>query len=186
MGNSLSETCPQWNQGSFIDQNKYPVWRWWIHIRREIFKVREWIPLIGPLTNAPSTLIHTNSNENWDTFCSGYGYRPLYNAENDHRNRRHSKTLSRVERSENDALLKTLFSSVTILSENGDVIKIDTTGRWPLECGYPKWRTDATMRRVYLSMHIEGIKAFELFSLPITTEPNGHQCSHLTGLFTQV
>jgi len=34
---------------------------------------------------------------------SGYGYRPHYNAENDHRKRSHSKTLSRVVRFENDA-----------------------------------------------------------------------------------
>jgi len=38
-----------------------------------------------------------------ELFCSGYGYRPHYNAENDHRKRSHSKTLSRVERFENDA-----------------------------------------------------------------------------------
>ena len=64
-----------------------------------------------------------------------------------------------------------------MLSENGDVIKIDTTGARPLDREYPKWRTDVTMwlqfrpsfagrdiemcmRRVFLSMRTEGIKAF--------------------------
>ena len=50
--------------------------------------------------------VHTNpfTNENGALlFCSGYGYRAHYNAENDHRKRNHSKTLSRVERFENDA-----------------------------------------------------------------------------------
>ena len=32
-----------------------------------------------------------------------------------------------------------------MLSENGDVIKVDTTGARPLDPEYPKWRTDATM-----------------------------------------
>ena len=66
-----------------------------------------------------------------ELFCSGYGYRPHYNAENDHRKRSHSKTLSRVERFENDAFRKRCFlvwTEKTMLSENGDVIKIDTTG----------------------------------------------------------
>ena len=65
---------------------------------------------------------------------SGYGYRPHYNAENDHRERSHSKTLSRVERFENDAFWKRCFlvwTVKTMLSENGDVIQIDTTGRQP-------------------------------------------------------
>ena len=56
-----------------------------------------------------------------------------------------------------------------MLSENGDVIKVDTTGARPLDREYPKWRTDSTMwlqfcanfagryiemrmRRVHLSM----------------------------------
>ena len=46
--------------------------------------------------------------------------------------RSHSKTLSRVERFENDAFWKRCFlvwTEKTTLSENGDVIKIDTTGR---------------------------------------------------------
>ena len=59
---------------------------------------------------APSTL--TRFQTKTELFCSGYGYRPHYNAENDHRKRSHSKTLSRVERFENDAFWKTLFSSV--------------------------------------------------------------------------
>ena len=32
-----------------------------------------------------------------------------------------------------------------MLSENGDVIKLDTTGRRPPDRENPKWRTDATM-----------------------------------------
>ena len=32
-----------------------------------------------------------------------------------------------------------------MLSENGDVIKIDTTVARPLDRKYPKWLTDATM-----------------------------------------
>ena len=64
-----------------------------------------------------------------------------------------------------------------MLSENGDVIKIDTTGRQTTRREYPKWRTAApmwlqfranfagryiemNMRRVHLSMPTEGIKAF--------------------------
>ena len=48
-----------------------------------------------------------------------------------HRKRSHSKTLSRVERFENDAFWKRflVWTEKTMLSENGDVIKIDTTGR---------------------------------------------------------
>ena len=52
------------------------------------------------ITKAPSTLIRFQTKT--ELFCSGYGYRPQYNAENDHRKRSHSKTLSRVERFEND------------------------------------------------------------------------------------
>ena len=66
-----------------------------------------------------------------ELFCSGYGYRH-YSAENDQRKRSHSKTLSRVERFGNDAFWKRCFlvwTEKTTLSENGDVIKIDTTGR---------------------------------------------------------
>ena len=87
---------------------------------------------------APSTLIRFQTKT--ELFCSGYGYRPHYNAENDPRKRSHSKTLSRVERFGNDAFWKRCFlvwTVKTMLSENGDVIK--TTGE------YPKWRTGATM-----------------------------------------
>ena len=73
---------------------------------------------------APSTLIRFQTKT--ELFCSGYGYRPHYNAENDHRKRSHSKTLSRVERFENDAFGKRCFlvwTEKTMLSENGDVIK---------------------------------------------------------------
>ena len=67
-----------------------------------------------------------------ELFCCGYGYRPHYNAESDHRKRSHLKTLSRVERFENDAFLKRCFlvwTEKTMLSENDYVIKTDTTGR---------------------------------------------------------
>ena len=67
-----------------------------------------------------------------ELFCAGYGYGPNYNAENDHRRRSQSKTLSRVERFENSAFRKRcslVWTEKTMLSENGDVIKIDTTGR---------------------------------------------------------
>ena len=76
--------------------------------------------------------VHTNPFSNEYAICSGYGYRPHYNAKNDHRKRSHSKTLSRVERFENDAYWKRcllVWTEKTMLSENGDVIKIDTTGR---------------------------------------------------------
>ena len=53
------------------------------------------------VNEAPSTLIRFQTKK--ELFCSGYGYRPHYNAENDHRKRSYSKTLSRVERFENDA-----------------------------------------------------------------------------------
>ena len=79
---------------------------------------------------APSTLIHFQTKT--ELFCSRYGYRPHYNAENDHRKRSNSKTLSRVEWFENDAFWKRCFlvwTEKTMLSENGDVIKRDTTGR---------------------------------------------------------
>ena len=57
-----------------------------------------WLQMV---TEAPSTLIRFQTKT--ELFCSGYGYRPHYNAENDHRKRSHSKTLSRVERCENNA-----------------------------------------------------------------------------------
>ena len=126
---------------------------------------------------APSTLIRFQTKRS-SVFCSGYDYRPHYNAENDHRKRSHSKTLSRMEWFENDAFWKRCFlvwTEKTILSENGDVIKMDTTGR--LTTRPWVWRTDTTiwlqfranfagryikmrMRRVHLSMRTEGIKPF--------------------------
>ena len=80
-------------------------------------------------SKAPSTLIRFQTKT--ELFCSGYGYRPHYNAENDHRKRSHLRTLSRVERFENDAFWKRCFlvwTVKTMLSENGDVIK--TTRPW--------------------------------------------------------
>ena len=78
---------------------------------------------------ALSTLIRFQTKT--ELFCSGYGYRPHYNAETITENgairkRCHSKTLSRVERFENDAVRKRCFllwTEKTMLSENGDVIK---------------------------------------------------------------
>ena len=52
------------------------------------------------LSQAQSTLIRFQTK--MELFCPGYGYRPHHNAENDHRKRSHSKTLSRVERFENE------------------------------------------------------------------------------------
>ena len=95
---------------------------------------------------APSTLIRFQTKT--ELFCSGYRYRPHYNAENDHRKRSHSKTLSRVERFENDAFWKRCFlvyTEKTMLSENGDVIKIDTTGRQTTRPWVSKCRIDTTM-----------------------------------------
>ena len=43
-------------------------------------------------TKAPSTLIRFQTKT--ELFCSGYGYRPHYNAENDHRKGSHWKTLT--------------------------------------------------------------------------------------------
>ena len=112
-----------------------------------------------------------------ELFCSGYGYRPHYNAENNHWKRSHSKTLSRVEWFENDAVWKRCFLVWTekmMLSENGDVIKIDTTGRqttpaWASKMADRRYHVvfnfadryiEMHMRRVHLSMHTEGIKTF--------------------------
>ena len=81
----------------------------------------------GSFCKAPSTLIRFQTKT--ELLCSGYGYLPHYNAENDHRKRSHSKTLSRVERFEND----TVWTEKTMLSENGDVInktRRQTTRPW--------------------------------------------------------
>ena len=107
-------------------------------------------------------------------FCPRYCYRPHYNAEYDHQKRSHSKTLSRVERFENDAFRKPRFLAWTekkMLSENTDVI-IDSTvsiqnGRQTLPCGF-KFRANFAGRYIemrmrgvhFLTMHSEGIAAF--------------------------
>jgi len=92
----------------------------------------------------------------------------MYNAENaDHRKRSHSKTLFRVERFENDAFWKRCFlvwTVKTMLSENGHVIQVDTTGRQQrIENGanFPGRYIEMRMRRVHLSMRTEGIKGFK-------------------------
>ena len=79
---------------------------------------------------ALSTLIHFQTKT--ELFCSGYSYRPHYNAKNDHWKWSHSKMLSRVEWFENDAFWKRCFLVSTrkaMLSENGEVIKVGMTGR---------------------------------------------------------
>ena len=128
--------------------------------------------------NAPSTLIRFQTKT--ELFCSGYGYRPLYNAENDHRKRNHSKTLSRVDRIENDAFENAVFQCgrrKRCYQKQARHQKQARPGARPLDREYPKWRTDATMwlqfranfasryiemrmRRVHLSMRNESIKAF--------------------------
>ena len=57
--------------------------------------------IICSAVQAPSTLIRFQTKT--ELFCSAYGYRPHYNAENDRRKRSHSKTLSSVD-GENDAI----------------------------------------------------------------------------------
>ena len=124
--------------------------------------------------------VHTNpfSNENGlFFFCSGYGYRPHYNAENDHRKWSHSKTLSRVERFENDAFRKRCFlvwTVKTMLSEkrwrhqnrqdqapDHSTVSIQNGGQ-TLPCGFNfvGRYIEMHMRRVHLSMRTDGIKAF--------------------------
>ena len=103
---------------------------------------------------APSRLIRFQTKT--ELFCSEYGYRPHYNAENDHRKRSHSKTLSRVERFENDAFWKRCFlawTEKTRLSENGDVIKIDTTGRQTTR----SWVSKTADRRSYVPSLLIGM-----------------------------
>ena len=92
--------------------------------RNELDKSKTFIVMY----KVPSTLIRFRLKT--ELFCSGCSYRPHYNAENNHRKRIHSKTLSRVEQFENNALWKRCFlvwMEKTMLSENGDVIKTDKT-----------------------------------------------------------
>ena len=67
-----------------------------------------------------------------ELFCSGYGYRPHYNAENDYRKWSHSKMLSRVEPFENDAFWKRCFlvwtEKTMLYLKTVTPSKIDTTG----------------------------------------------------------
>ena len=149
-------------------------WLWVLGLR--IGVIRNWWVTRG--IKAPSTLIRFQTKT--ELFCSGYSYRPHYNAENDHRKRSHSKTLSRVERFENDACWKRCFlvwTEKTMLSENGDVNKMDTPGSqttlpWLSKMAdrrshvasisrnfagrYIKMR----MRRVHMKIRTEGMKAF--------------------------
>jgi len=63
-----------------------------------------------------------------------------------------------------------------MLSENGDVIQIDTTGRQQgIENGanFPGRYIEMRMRRVHLSMRTEGIKAFSnLYGVVVWTGEN--------------
>ena len=115
-------------------------------------------------TKAPSTLIRFQTKT--ELFCSGYGYRPHYNAENDQRKRSHSKTFSRVERFENDAFWKRCFlgwtAGKTMLSKNGDVIKIDTNRRqttrpWLSKMADRRYHVDSISRQfrgpIYWNAH---------------------------------
>ena len=88
--------------------------------------------------------------------------------------------LSRVERFENDAFWKRCFlvwTEKTMLSENGNVIKIDTTGRqttpaWvskmadrryhvaSIRANFADRYIEMRIRRVHLSRRTESIKAF--------------------------
>ena len=127
---------------------------------------------------APSTLIRFQTKT--ELFCSGYGYRPHYNFENDHRKRTIRK------RSPEWSDLKMMLFENAVLQcgrRKRCYLKMATSskqtrpGARPLDRQYPKWRTDATMwlqfranfggryiemsmRRVHLSMRTEGIKAF--------------------------
>ena len=68
-------------------------------------------------------------------FCSGYGYRPHYDAQNDQRKRIVSKTLSRVERFETVLFENAVFlvwTAKTMLSENNDVTTTTPPGCRPL------------------------------------------------------
>ena len=70
---------------------------------RSILGIISGLRIICGAVQAPSTLIRFQTKT--ELFCSAYGYRPHYNAENDHRKRSHSKTLSSVD-GENDAIWK--------------------------------------------------------------------------------
>ena len=121
--------------------------------------------------------VHTNPfSRKTELLCSGHGYRPHYNAGNDHRKRSHSKTLSRVERFENDAFWKRRFlvwTEKTMLFANGDTTGRQTARPWVIQNGgqtltkNQEWRQfrvpkyiEMRMRRVHLSMRTECIKAF--------------------------
>jgi len=141
---------------------------WYFERRIEIFCRKMHITSMTLTVNcsssqAPSTLIRFQTKT--ELFCSGYGYRPHYNAESDHRKRSHSKTLSRGERFENDAFWKRCFlvwTVRTMLSENGDVIQIDTTGAnsTPARRATPPW-----------VVYMHGKMRPRLTGLPYLTDP---------------
>ena len=89
------------------------IWvQWKAHkdnlVRWSIFLENSYQELsFASVSQAQSTLICFQMKT--ELFCSGYAYRPHYNAENDHRKRNHSKMLSRVEPFENDAFWKCCF-----------------------------------------------------------------------------
>ena len=110
-----------WSIGKIILEKKQEMMRglgMWLIKFYYNFKIQ----IIGPVHTYPF------SNENGDVLLRIRLSSTLH-AENDHRKRSHSKTLSRVERVKNDAFWKRCFllwTEKTMLSENGDVI--DTTG----------------------------------------------------------
>ena len=141
--------------------------------KKEIFVASVYTQYLTILV--PSTLIRLQTKT--ELFCSGYGYRPQYNAENDHQKRSHSKTLSRVERFENDALWKLCFLVCTENTrEYGDATGCQTTRPltrpWVSKMAerrfhvasisrlFAGWYIEMCMRRVHLSMCTEGMKAF--------------------------
>ena len=110
-----------------------------------------WLQMV---TEAPSILMRFQTKT--ELFCCGYGYRPHYKAENDHRKRSHSKTLSRVEQFENDAFWKPCFlvwTEITMLSQNSDVIKIDSIGRQTTR----PWESKMADRRYHVASLLIGV-----------------------------
>ena len=108
-----------------------------------------WLQMV---TEAPSILMHFQTKTK--LFCCGYGYRPHYKAENDHRKRSHSKTLSRVEQFENDAFWKPCFLVWTeITIQSGDAIKIDSIGRQTTR----PWESKMADRRYHVASLLIGV-----------------------------
>ena len=109
---------------------------------------------VSSVSKTPSTLHRFQTKT--ILFCSGYGYRPHYIAENDHRKRINSKTLSRVERFENGTVENAVFlvwTAKMMLSENEPT----TLGCRPFNREYPTWGTESLLIAVIISLltHLE-------------------------------